>query len=143
WALANPDRYRENQKRWREQNRVKTREYGIAYRKENSAQIKQRRDETDPGRHHRYHQKRYAKPEYVAKARARAKKWRCDHPETYNENNKKWRKENPEAAKAIARAGWINRRARERKVGKISAAESDAQRAGNLIPAWRSTTSFL
>lgn len=140
WARNNPDRYAANQKNYRDQNGEALSEYNKDWRKKNARRIKARlvkRVADDPTIHSRAHKKRYANPTYAQKCRKRSKAWRQENPERHEANNKEWRKANPDRVKAIQRAGWINRRAKQRQAGKISAADIRAIRATKRCAACR------
>jgi len=47
--------------------------------------------------------------------RAVQSRWRTNHKEEHKRKNLEWKKNNPEKYKAIARAGWQNRRAKEKQ----------------------------
>jgi len=128
WRIKNQERYNANQKRYREEKREKLRAYRKSRAAIDNAARRERRQE-NPEQHRQKSKERYANPAHAAKVKARAKKWREENPERYAKNNKAWRAANPDKAAAIVRAGWINRRARERNVGKISAADVKKVRA--------------
>lgn len=138
WAAGNAERYRENQQRYRDDHRQETAEYNRRYKKENKERLRLKRkavSEADANLHARTHQKRYADPDYARKCKERTKRWKAANRKRAVANEAAWRTANPTRAKAIQQAGWINRRTRERKVGKLKASDVAAVKASGICTA--------
>lgn len=105
WAKANPERYAANQRRAAERRGEKPRP------------------------------PKMSEEERSEKARVWRKKNRQKNRAKLDAKRREWVKRNPEAAKSIARAGWINRRARNKAAGKVSASDVRTIRSAKVCAA--------
>lgn len=137
WTAKNPERYAAYQEKYRAENSEKIKAQQKAWREANADELKRLRVEKtkrDPDHHKRAHKRRYENPEHRAKARAAAKQWRKDNPETYHQqmaeyrrNNRdkinatieEWKRRNPDKVKANSIASSHNYRIRKEAAGKM------------------------
>jgi hypothetical protein len=132
WQRDNPERYRERQRKWREVNRERIREYNRRWRIENPEKAKEgdaKKRRENPNYDKERHARRKEDPTYREAACARAKNWRKKNPDLVNNHLPAWKKANPDRAKLHRAAAGMNRRARKKAGGKLSAKDVRELRA--------------
>ena len=99
WRKANPDRHRENCRRWCDANAEHHRKQSRQWSESNPGRVRENR--------RRYNT---ANPE---RARVQSRQWRETNPERARENRRRWRESNPERWQISARVRDQIRRARK------------------------------